>query len=58
MTQRQIIAEQRKLRVDLWLMRQPLTPSFNSKLEAAEAFRKRLNEWVAEKDTIAPSFHL
>lgn len=60
MTEKQIIAETRLIRLDWWLRRQPFNATFNRKVEAAEAFKKRLKTWSDSQDfhLVAPSFHL
>lgn len=57
--EKEIIQETRLMRLDFWLKRQPLDASLNGKIEAAEAFKMRLQKWAESKDqAIAPSFHL
>jgi len=57
--EKQITAETRLIRLSWWLRRQPLDPQFNVKMEAAEAFKKRLAAWVSSENAgeVAPTFH-
>lgn len=59
MKEKEIIQESRLMRLGFWLRRQPLDAKFNAKIEAAEAFKARLAQWVqADCNAIAPTFHL
>ena len=59
MTEKQIIIAHRKMKLEFWLNRQPFNAKFNSLLEAAQAFEKRLDKWAESKESeIVPSFHL
>lgn len=59
MTEKQLIAETRNLRLDAWLRKQDFNPGFNRKLEKATEFRSKLNEWAERNDPheVAPTFH-
>lgn len=57
MTEKQITAYFRKIRLGWWLQRQrQLTPAI---IESAEAFKLRLDGWAADRTThaVAPTFH-
>jgi hypothetical protein len=58
LTEKQIIAQYRMVRLDIWLAKQPLNPKWNSILEASIVFRNRLKKWADSSDPhlIAPSF--
>ena len=59
MTERQISAEFRKQRLDSWLRRQEMNARHNEAFEAAERFKKQLDEWAVSPDmgAVAPTFH-
>lgn len=53
-------ARLRFFRLDAWLKRQPLDGGFQSKLNSALGFERRLALWVDSTDMheVAPTFHL
>ena len=57
--EKEIHAETRIIRLGFWLKRQPFDAFWNSKIEAAERFKKRLADFVESNNAheVAPSFH-
>ena len=59
MTDKQLTAQGRKMRLFHWLRRRKLSGKFNLDLEAAESFAQKLDAWANDSNphTLAPSFH-
>ncbi|CAB4167282.1 hypothetical protein UFOVP861_13 [uncultured Caudovirales phage] len=58
MSEKSTTQETRLIRLEWWLRRQPVNASLNTKIEAAESFKKRLQAWVDSDNSaeIAPTF--
>ena len=54
-----LIAQHRILKLELWVARQPLDRFLNRKVEEALLFKARLLDWVSRDvpSDVAPTFH-